>query len=135
MRPDAHPLPVVAVLFDLDGTLADSAGDLAGAVNRIRRERGMADVPVASLRPHASAGARGLLGAGMGIVPGDAEYPLLRDQFLAYYEAGLADTTALFDGIGPLLEALDARGLRWGIVTNKFARYTTPVLAALGLDD
>jgi phosphoglycolate phosphatase len=62
MRPEARPLPVVAVLFDLDGTLADSAGDLAGAVNRIRRERGMSDVPVESLRPHASAGARGLLG-------------------------------------------------------------------------
>jgi phosphoglycolate phosphatase len=134
MRPEARPLPVVAVLFDLDGTLADSAGDLAGAVNRIRRERGMSDVPVESLRPHASAGARGLLGAGMGVVPGDAEYPMLRDQFLAYYEAGLAETTALFDGIAALLDALDARGLRWGIVTNKMARYTKPVVAALGLD-
>jgi len=134
MRPEAHPLPVAAVLFDLDGTLADSAGDLAGAVNRIRREHGMADVPVATLRPHASAGARGLLGAGMGVVPGDADYPVLRDQFLAYYEAGLAETTALFDGIGALLDALDARGLRWGIVTNKLARYTQPVVAALGLD-
>jgi phosphoglycolate phosphatase len=134
MRPDARPLPVVAVLFDLDGTLADSAGDLAGAVNRIRRERGMADVSVASLRPHASAGARGLLGAGMGVMPGDAEYPELRDQFLAYYEAGLAQTTALFDGIEPMLDELDARGLRWGIVTNKMARYTQPVVAALGLD-
>jgi len=134
MRPDARPLPVVAVLFDLDGTLADSAGDLAGAVNRIRRERGMADVSVESLRPHASAGARGLLGAGMGVTPGDAEYPVLRDQFLAYYEAALAETTALFDGIAPMLDGLDARGLAWGIVTNKLARYTRPVVAALGLD-
>ena len=134
MRPDSHPLPVAAVLFDLDGTLADSAGDLAGAVNRIRRERGMAEMSVASLRPHASAGARGLLGAGMGVAPGDPDYPVLRDQFLAYYEAGLAETTALFDGIGALLDALDARGLRWGIVTNKAARYTRPVLAALGIE-
>jgi len=134
MRPDARTLPVVAVLFDLDGTLADSAGDLARAVNRIRRERGMADVPVATLRPHASAGARGLLAAGMGVMPGDAEYPLLRDQFLAYYETGLADTTILFDGTTALLDALDERGLRWGIVTNKLARYTRPVVAALGLD-
>ena len=133
MRPDARPLAVKAVLFDLDGTLADSAGDLAGAVNRIRRERGMTDVPVATLRPHASAGARGLLGAGMGVLPGDAEYPRLRDQFLAYYEAGLAETTALFDGIDALLDGLDGRGLRWGIVTNKLARYTQPVVAALGL--
>jgi len=133
MRPDARPLAVKAVLFDLDGTLADSAGDLAGAVNRIRRERGMNDMPVATLRPHASAGARGLLGAGMGVLPGDAEYPQLRDQFLAYYEAGLAQTTALFAGIDALLDGLDARGLRWGIVTNKLARYTQPVVAALGL--
>ena len=134
MRPDARPLAVKAVLFDLDGTLADSAGDLASAVTRLRRERGMTDVPVATLRPHASAGARGLLGAGMGVVPGDAEYPRLRDQFLEYYEAGLAETTALFAGIAALLDGLDARGLRWGIVTNKLARYTQPVVAALGLD-
>jgi phosphoglycolate phosphatase len=133
MRPDARPLAVKGVLFDLDGTLADSAGDLAGAVNRMRRERGMTDVSVATLRRHASAGARGLLGAGMGVVPGDAEYPQLRDQFLAYYEAGLAQTTALFDGIDTLLDGLEARGLRWGIVTNKLARYTQPVVAALGL--
>lgn len=133
MRPEARPLAVRGVLFDLDGTLADSAGDLAGAVNRIRRERGMTDMPVATLRPHASAGARGLLGAGMGVLPGDAEYPQLRDQFLAYYEAGLAQTTALFDGIDALLDGLETRGLRWGIVTNKLARYTQPVVAALGL--
>ena len=132
-RPAAHALRVSGVLFDLDGTLADSAGDLAGAVNRMRGERGLPPVPVEVLRPHASAGARGLLGAGMGITPDHAEYPLLRDQFLAYYAAGLAQTTRLFDGIGALLDALDARGLRWGIVTNKAQRFTEPVVAALGL--
>jgi phosphoglycolate phosphatase len=132
-RPRARPLPVSAVLFDLDGTLADSAGDLAAAVNRMRGERGLAPVAVAALRPHASAGARGLLGAGMGVAPGDAEYPVLRDQFLAYYASGLADTTALFAGAAALLDALDARGLPWGIVTNKAQRFTTPVLDALGL--
>jgi N-acetyl-D-muramate 6-phosphate phosphatase len=132
-RPRPRALPVSAVLFDLDGTLADSAGDLAGAVNRIRRERGLPPVPVAALRPHASAGARGLLGAGMGVTPDDAEYPRLRAQFLDYYASGLAETTALFDGIAALLDALDARRLRWGIVTNKVERYTQPVVAALGL--
>jgi N-acetyl-D-muramate 6-phosphate phosphatase len=132
-RPPARALPVQAVLFDLDGTLADSAGDLAAAVNRIRHERGLPPVPVATLRPHASAGARGLLGAGMGVSPADAEYPALRDRFLAYYAVSLATTTALFDGIAPLLDALDARGLRWGIVTNKAERFTQPVVAALGL--
>jgi 2-phosphoglycolate phosphatase len=88
---------------------------------------------VATLRPHASAGARGLLGAGMGVTPDDPEYPTLRDQFLGYYASGLAETTALFDGIAALLDALDARRLRWGIVTNKADRYTQPVVDALGL--
>ena len=132
-RPRARTLPVVAVLFDLDGTLADSAGDLAAAVNRMRRERGLPPVSVSMLRPHASAGARGLLGAGMGVTPDDAEYPALRDQFLAYYASGLADTTSLFDGIPALLDELDARRLPWGIVTNKADRYTQPVVDALGL--
>jgi phosphoglycolate phosphatase len=121
------------VLFDLDGTLADTAGDLAGAVNRMRAERGLEPVPVARLRPHASAGARGLLGAGMGVAPDDAEYPVLRDQFLAYYAATLDQTTELFDGIASLLDALDARALPWGLVTNKAARFTQPVVDALGL--
>ena len=133
-RPPPRALAVKAVLFDLDGTLADSAGDLASAINRIRRERGLPPVTVASMRPYASAGARGLLGAGMGVAPDDAEYSALREQFLAYYEAGLAETTALFDGIQTLLDRLDARGLPFGIVTNKAARYTQPVVAALGLD-
>ena len=126
-------LPVSVVLFDLDGTLADSAGDLAGAVNRIRAERGLAPVGVDVLRPHASAGARGLLAAGMGVKPDDSDYVELRDRFLVYYAEGLAKTTALFDGVAALLDGLEARGLRWGIVTNKAERYTRPVLAALGL--
>jgi 2-phosphoglycolate phosphatase len=128
------PLPVAAVLFDLDGTLADTAGDLALAVNRIRRDRGLAPLAVEALRPHASAGARGLLGAGMGITPEHADYPLLRDEFLANYAAGLAMTTRLFDGVAALLREIDARMLRWGIVTNKAARFTQPVVEALGLD-
>lgn len=133
-RPLARTLAVSAVLFDLDGTLADSAGDLAGAVNRMRAERGLRPVPVAALRPHASAGARGLLGAGLGVAPDAADYPVLRDQFLAYYAAALDRTTQLFDGIGALLDALDERALPWGIVTNKAARFTRPVVEALGLD-
>ena len=132
-RPSPRTLAVKALLFDLDGTLADSASDLAGAINRIRRERGLQPVTVASMRPYASAGARGLLGAGMNVTPDDPEYPALREQFLAYYEAALAETTALFDGIESLLDTLAARGLPFGIVTNKAARYTRPVVAALGL--
>lgn len=134
--PDAgspRPLAVAAVLFDLDGTLADSAGDLALALNRLREERGLPPVAIESLRAHASSGARGLLDAGMGITPGHAEFAALRDAFLRYYEEGLAQTTHLFAGVPLLLDAIEARGLRWGIVTNKHTRFTVPVVAALGL--
>jgi len=84
-RAAARALPVSVVLFDLDGTLADTAGDLAGAVNRVRADRGLPPVPVTQLRAHASSGARGLIGAGMGVAPNDAGYAELRDAFLAYY--------------------------------------------------
>src|SRR4051812_36338444 len=108
-RPAPRPLAAQGVLFDLDGTLADSAGDLAGALNRLRADRGLAPVPAATLRPHASAGARGLLGAGLGIAPDDPEFPALREAFLAYYAQELATTTALFEGVPSLLDALDER--------------------------
>lgn len=127
------PLDVDAVLFDLDGTLADTAGDLAGALNRVRAERGKPPMPVASLRPYASAGARGLIGAGLDLKPQDDGYAAARDAFLVHYEACLAETTRLFDGIEAMLRAIETRGLAWGIVTNKAERYTGPVVLALGL--
>jgi phosphoglycolate phosphatase len=129
----ARPLRVSAVLFDLDGTLADSAGDLAQALNRVRADRGLPPVPVEALRAHASSGARGLLHAGMRITTADPDYAALRDAFLTYYEQCLAQTTQLFADVEPLLAAIEARGLRWGIVTNKHARFTTAVVAALNL--
>jgi phosphoglycolate phosphatase len=126
-------LPVAAVLFDLDGTLADTAGDLAGALNCVRRDQGLPPLPVATLRAHASAGARGMLQAGMGVGPDDAPFEALRDAFLDHYTRCLAETTVLFAGVADLLDALDERGLRWGIVTNKASRFTAPVVEALGL--
>jgi len=134
-RPAPHPLPVDAVLFDLDGTLADTAGDLSTALNRVRADRGLPPVPPAKLRSHASSGARGLLGAGMDITPDAPNYEELREAFLAHYAACLADTTALFTGVSELLDAIERRGLPWGIVTNKFARFTGPVVDALALAD
>ena len=128
-----RPLDAAAVLFDLDGTLADTAGDLANAVNRVLADRGLPIVPVSEVRPHASSGARGMIGAAMGVTPEDPGYGALRDAFLAHYANGLADTTRLFDGVDALLDALDARGVAWGIVTNKATRFTAPVTAALGL--
>jgi phosphoglycolate phosphatase len=132
-RPLPRPLPIAAVLFDLDGTLADSAGDLAAALNAVRADHGLPALAVDALRPHASAGARGLLGVGMNVAPDHPGYRGLRDAFLAHYIAALDVTTRLFDGVPAMLDAIEARGLAWGIVTNKVERYTTPVVASLGL--
>src|SRR5689334_3744203 len=85
----AHPLDIDAVLFDLDGTLVDTAPDLAGALNCLRREHGLAEMELHALRPYASAGARGLIGAGFDMKPDHPEYPNLRDAFLARYEAAI----------------------------------------------
>ncbi len=126
-------LPPTAVLFDLDGTLADTAGDLGGALNQLRIARGLDPLPLDVLRPYASAGARGLIGVGLDVHPGDAEFESLREGFLAAYTRCLADTTALFDGVAELLYELGARGLKWGIVTNKPHRFTLPVMDGLGL--
>ena len=121
------------VLFDLDGTLADSAPDLAAALNRVRADEGLAPVAADVLRGHSSSGARGMLLAGMHVSQEHPRYLELRDSFLAHYADVLADTTRLFDGVAPMLDALEARGLHWGVVTNKATRYTVPVTAALGL--
>lgn len=126
-------LPIDAVLFDLDGTLADTAPDLAAALNRVRVARGLSPVPASLLRSFSSHGARGMIGAGMGIVPEHPDYRDLRDAFLAQYEAGLCVDSALFADVNALLDAIEARSLRWGIVTNKATRYTTPLLEWLGL--
>lgn len=129
----AWPSPATAVLFDLDGTLADTAGDLGGALNRLRADRGLEPLPLDMLRPYASAGARGLIGVGLDIHPGHPDFDTLRTAFLAHYDQCLAETTVLFDGVRELLDELESRGLKWGIVTNKPHRFTVPVLRALGL--
>lgn len=132
---DSTPVPsalaVRGVLFDLDGTLVDSAPDLGAAVNRMRALRGLTALPDADLRPHASHGARGLLGAGFGVTPGAPEFGLLREEFLAQYAAALCVRTVLFPGVTALLDALDALCLPWGIVTNKATWLTLPLLDAL----
>jgi len=122
-----------AVLFDFDGTLADTAPDLARAVNRLRTGRGLPELPLAALRPFASSGARGLLQAGLGILPEHPEYKPLREAFLEHYAAGVCNDTRLFSGIDALLAALESRGVRWGIVTNKSTHLTRMLVEALGL--
>jgi phosphoglycolate phosphatase len=122
-----------AVLFDLDGTLIDSAPDLAGAANDLRVAHGLAPLPFAELRPMVGAGARGMLGRAFGVAPGDAGFESLREDFLARYEARMARETRVFDAMQPVLDRLRAHGLPWGIVTNKAARFSEPLVAALGL--
>lgn len=122
-----------AVLFDLDGTLADTAPDLAAALNQLRADQGAAPLPLERLRPFASAGARGLLHAGFGIKPGDSEYNSLREAFLELYAERPCVETRLFPGIAELLGELAQRAMPWGLVTNKATRFTERIVSALGL--
>lgn len=122
-----------AVLFDLDGTLADTAPDLVAAINKMRVDRDIASLPYEQLRKLASHGARGLVGAAFGKHPGDDGYDALKNEFLANYEAALCIDTQLFDGVPDALDALTAQRLPWGIVTNKVARLTDPLVRQLGL--
>jgi N-acetyl-D-muramate 6-phosphate phosphatase len=122
-----------AVLFDLDGTLIDSAPDLAGAANDMRVERGLPALPYAQLRPMVGSGARGMVGRAFGAVPGDAEFDVLRDEFLSRYELRMARETRVFEAMAPVLEHLRAHGMPWGIVTNKATRFSEPLVAAMAL--
>lgn len=122
-----------ALLFDLDGTLVDSAPDLAGAANDLLAVRDRPACPYAELRPHAGSGARGMLGAAFGLRPGDAGYDAMRDEFLAAYAQRLLRQTQLFDGVAELVDGLTQAGLRWGIVTNKALHLAEPLVDGLGL--
>ncbi len=122
-----------AVLFDFDGTLADTAADLCAALNRLRVRRSLEPLPVETARPYASMGARGLLRIGFGLQPQDAEYAALREEFLRCYEEKVCVDTCLFPGMRELLDELESRAIRWGIVTNKSTRLTDLIVRALSL--
>lgn len=122
---------VQAVLFDLDGTLVDSAPDLALAANRMRAARGLPSLPPTTYRPHASAGARGMLKVAFSAGPVDEGYEALKQEFLREYAQCLLHNTGLFEGVPPLLDALERAGVPWGIVTNKAEHLTHQVLAGL----
>lgn len=123
-----------AVLFDFDGTLADTAADLGHALNRLRAEAGLAPLAVATVRPYASMGARGMLRIGFSLGPQDEGYGPLRARFLRYYEERMCGETRLFPGIRELLQALQARGIPWGIVTNKARRFAERIVAFLQVE-
>ena len=129
MRPGLH-----AVLFDLDGTLIDSAPDLAGAGNEMRLARGLPALAHECFRPMVGSGARGMVGVALNAAPGDAGYIDLRDEFLARYEARLTRESRVFPAMLPVLDAIEAQAIPWGIVTNKATRYSTQVVRGLGLD-
>jgi phosphoglycolate phosphatase len=124
---------VHAVLFDLDGTLIDSAPDLGGAGNDLRERRGLPALPLTAFRPMTGAGARGMLGVALQITPEHPEFEPLKHEYLAIYEARMTRLTRVFKDMGPVLDALDAAALPWGIVTNKHSRFATPVVEASGL--
>jgi phosphoglycolate phosphatase len=123
-----------AVLFDLDGTFADTAHDLGYALNTQLAARGKDPLPIDAIRRVCSSGARGLLGLGFGLQPGDPEYDAMTREFLDLYEGNLCRGTTLFDGVAELLGELEGRGMPWGIVTNKAKRFTLPLMRLLGLD-
>lgn len=127
------PFRVQAVLFDMDGTLVDSAPDLALAAQRMRASRGLAPLALSEYRPHASAGARGMLRIAFGSSPADTVYESLRQEFLHEYGRCLLENTVCFAGVDELVQALEGARLPWGIVTNKAEHLTTRVLAGLPL--
>ena len=113
-----------AVLFDLDGTLIDSAPDLAGAVDRMRTDRGLSSLPLSTYRPMVGSGARGMLQVAFGMAPDAPEFEAMKEEFLNNYQHALDVHTRAFDGVFELLAGLQARGLIWGVVTNKHERFT-----------
>ncbi len=129
------PAPALStVLFDLDGTLADTAPDLSFALNRVLEEQGREPLPLSELRPHASHGSIGLIRHAFGLAPGDPGFEALRERFLDIYQTHLAVDTRLFPDMEAVLEGLETLGLRWGIVTNKPGWLTDPLMSVMGLD-
>jgi phosphoglycolate phosphatase len=122
-----------AVLFDLDGTLIDSAPDLGDAADKMRTDRGFPSLPEEMYRPMAGAGARGMLKVAFGITPEHADYDAMREEFFVNYERAMTVRTYVFDGVQEVIESLRQRNLLWGVVTNKMARFTDPLTQAMPL--
>lgn len=121
------------ILFDLDGTLVDTAHDLAYALNLQRQQHGLTTLPFEAIRPYASHGSKGLLAVGFGLDTEDASFAAMRDEYLALYDQVLTRKPVLFDGVAELLDSLDQQSVLWGVVTNKPRRFTQPLLENIGL--
>lgn len=122
-----------AVLFDLDGTLIDSAPDLGAAADKMRTDRGLLSLPFAHYRPMAGAGARGMIGVAFGLTPLDSDFNSLKEEFFCNYEACMTERTYAFEGVAELIEQISRAGLKWGVVTNKSERFTLPLTRAMPL--
>jgi len=124
---------VRAVLFDLDGTLIDSAPDLGAAADKLRTDRGLPSLPMEKYRPMAGAGARGMLSVAFDMTPEHPEFAGLREEFFTNYEACIHQRTKVFPGVDALIAHLSQTGIGWGIVTNKAARFTDVLVGATPL--
>jgi phosphoglycolate phosphatase len=124
---------VRAVLFDLDGTLIDSAPDLGAAADKMRTDRGLPSLPYERYRPMAGAGARGMLGIAFGMTPEHPDFPTMREEFFRNYESCMTQRTYVFDGVTKLIESLVERDLAWGVVTNKSMRFAAPLTKGMPL--
>ena len=122
-----------AVLFDLDGTLIDSAPDLGAAADKMRVDRGLSSLPLTRYRPMAGSGARGMLHIAFEMTPDHANYDAMKEEFFVNYERCMTERTFAFDGVAALIESLVARNLPWGVVTNKSARFTEPLTRTMPL--
>ena len=122
-----------AVLFDLDGTLIDSAPDLGAAADKMRTDRGLASYPLVKYRPMAGAGARGMLGIAFGLTAQDPHFNALKEEFFSNYEACMTQRTYAFDGVAEMIARLHQGGLKWGVVTNKSERFTLPLTRLMPL--
>ena len=122
-----------AVLFDLDGTLIDSAPDLGAAADKMRTDRGLPSLPQSDYRPMAGAGARGMLGVAFGIAPDHTDFETFKEEFFKNYEACMTERTFAFNGVVDLIKQLDKAGFKWGVVTNKSERFALPLTRAMPL--
>jgi N-acetyl-D-muramate 6-phosphate phosphatase len=125
---------ITTILFDLDGTLVDTAPDLGHALNLQLIRHGKQPLADTAIRPFASHGSRGLVGLGFGITPKDDNFIKMRDEYLSLYESVFTRSPVLLPGIAELLQAIESKGLNWGIVTNKPRRFTQPLIKSMGMD-
>lgn len=124
---------ITAVLFDLDGTLIDSAPDLGAAADQMRVARGLPSLPLAVYRPMAGAGARGMLDVAFGMDANDPAFEAMREEFFTNYQRCMTERTAVFEGVPQLIAQIGLRQMLWGVVTNKSARFTEPLTQAMPL--